>query len=529
MSARYCRRFGALFKTGLENALRSAYKKVSSETPMPTTNGPSHFLAFDLGAESGRAVLGKLHGGRLSVHEVRRFPNTPLPLNGHIHWNVHALLAEMKAAMREAAGAMGARPASLGVDTWGVDFGLLDRDGGLLGLPFCYRDHRNAGAMEDYLKLVPREALYEATGIQFMPFNTLFQVYAMVRDRSPLLDAAADLLFMPDLFNYLLTGRKAAEHTIASTSQMLDPRTRAWIPGLFQAMGLSKRLLQPIVDPGTVLGNLTEAVAAQTGYRDVSVVATAGHDTAAAVAAVPAEGRDWAYISSGTWSLVGVEETAPVLSPQSLAANFTNEGGVGGTVRFLKNVTGLWLVQGCRKAWGGEAAPTYEELARAAAEAPPFAALVDPDHPGFLNPPDMPEAVAAYCRATGQKPPASRAALVRSLFESLALKYRHVIDQLRLVRGRPVERIHVIGGGSRNALLCRFTAEATGLPVVAGPAEATAVGNILVQAMAMGRVASPAGIRAIIRDSFELRTYEPGGTREGWEEAYARFRAILGA
>ncbi len=252
--------------------------------------------------------------------------------------------------------------------------------------------------MEDYFRLVPRPALYEATGIQFMPFNTLFQLYAMVRERSPLLDAAADLLFMPDLFNYLLTGRKAAEFTIASTSQFLDPRTKTWIPGLFQAMGLSKKLLQDLVEPGTVLGPLTDDVAADTGFRHVPVVATASHDTASAVAAVPAEGRNWAYISSGTWSLVGVEEPAPVISGSSLEANFTNEGGVAGTVRFLKNVSGLWLVQGCRKAWSAEGEVTYDDLTRAATDAPAFAALIDPDSPRFLNPPDMPEAIAGYCR-----------------------------------------------------------------------------------------------------------------------------------
>jgi rhamnulokinase len=450
-------------------------------------------------------------------------------LAGHIHWNVYALFDEMKAAMRDAAAAVGERPASIGVDTWGVDFGLLARDGSLLGLPFCYRDHRNAGAMEDYFKLVPRDALYEATGIQFMPFNTLFQIYAMVRERSPLLDAAEDLLFMPDLFNFLLTGRKAAEFTIASTSQCLDPRTKTWVSGLFQAMGLSKKVLQDLVEPGTVLGTVTEEVAAATGLRHVPVVATASHDTAAAVAAVPAEGRNWAYISSGTWSLVGVEERSPVISAASLAANFTNEGGLGGTVRFLKNVSGLWLVQGCRKAWSAEGPVTYEDLNRAAAEAPPFTALIDPDDPGFLNPPDMPEAIAAYCRRTGQRMPETRAALVRSLLESLALKYRQVIDELRQVLGHPVERIHVIGGGSQNEVLCQLTADATGLPVVAGPAEATAVGNILVQAMAVGRLSSPAAIREIIRHSFNLRTYLPAGNVPAWDAAAARFRDILEA
>lgn len=493
---------------------------------MTRTTNPAHFLAFDLGAESGRAVLGRLDGHRISVHEVRRFPNTPLALSGHIHWNVYALFDEIKTAMREGAAAMGARPESVGVDTWGVDFGLLARDGNLLGLPFCYRDHRNIGAMEDYFKLVPRSALYEATGIQFMPFNTLFQIYAMVRERSPLLDAAAHLLFMPDLFNYMLTGQKTAEFTVATTSQIMDPRTKAWIPGLFQAMGLSKKILQNIIEPGTVLGPLTEEVARETGFFGVPVVATAGHDTAAAVAAVPAEGRNWAYISSGTWSLVGVEENAPVISAKSLKSNFTNEGGVGGTIRFLKNVAGLWLVQGCRKAWAKDGLLSYEELVRAAANAPGFAAFIDPDSPDFLNPPDMPKALTDYCLRTGQKAPESRATMVRSLFESLALKYRTVIDQLRLVLGHPIEKIHVIGGGSRNEILCQFTADATGLPVVAGPAEATAVGNILVQAMAMGRVSSPAEMRAIIRESFELRTYEPEDTA-AWDAAYVRFREIL--
>jgi rhamnulokinase len=493
---------------------------------MPPATLPTHYLAFDLGAESGRAVLGTLAGGRLTVHEVRRFPNTPLSLSGHIHWNVYALFDEMKAAMRDAAASIGARPTSLGVDTWGVDFGLLAKDGSLLGLPYCYRDHRNAGAMEDYFKLVPRPALYEATGIQFMPFNTLFQIYAMVRERSPLLDAASDLLFMPDLFNFLLTGRRAAEFTIGSTSQLLDPRTKAWIPGLFQAMGLSKRILQDIVEPGTVLGEVAEDVAAVTGFRHVPVVATAGHDTAAAVAAVPAEGDGWAYISSGTWSLVGVEERAPVISAKSLDANFTNEGGIGGTVRFLKNVSGLWLVQGCRRCWSTQTPVTYDELTRAAAEAPAFAALVDPDDPVFLNPPDMPEAIEDFCRRTGQKPPATRGAVVRSLLESLALKYRQVIDELSHVLGRPIERIHVIGGGSRNSLLCQLTADATGLPVVAGPAEATAIGNVLVQALATGRVSSPAEIRAIIRSSFELRTFSPAPAAATWRDAAARFRQI---
>ncbi|HVP90751.1 MAG TPA: rhamnulokinase family protein [Terriglobales bacterium] len=479
-------------------------------------------LAFDLGAESGRAVFGRLEGGRLDVREVHRFPNVPLKLFGHIHWNVYALLDEMKKAMKACAEE---RPASLGIDTWGVDFGLVARDGTILGLPYCYRDSRNEGAMEAYLKLVPREALYEATGIQFMPFNTLFQVYAMVRERSPLLDAASDLLFMPDLFNYLLTGKKASEFTMATTSQMLDPRTRSWQTGLFQAMGFSRRILQQVLEPGTVLGPLLPAVAAETGLGAVPVVATASHDTGAAVAAAPAVGGDWAYISSGTWSLVGVEERSPVITRDALERNFTNEGGVAGTTRFLKNVTGLWLVQQCRKAWPEAREAGYEELVRGAGEAPPFQALVDPDDPGFLRPPDMPEAIRAYCRRTGQAPPATEASLVRSILESLALKYRLVIDQIDQVVGHPVGRIHVIGGGSRNRLLCQFTADATGRPVVAGPAEATAVGNVLVQAMALGLIGSLAELRAVVRESFSPASYEPRQDM-AWRAAYDRFRAL---
>jgi rhamnulokinase len=487
-----------------------------------------HFLAFDLGAESGRAVLGRLEGGRLSVREVHRFPNTPLRLFGHIHWNVFALLEEMKKAMGVCSGdSLAGRPVSIGVDTWGVDFGLLARDGSLLGLPFCYRDSRNEGAMEDYFKLVPREALYEATGIQFMPFNTLFQVYAMVRDRSPLLDAASDLLFMPDLFNYLLTGKKASEFTMASTSQILDPRKRAWIPGLFQAMGLSKPILQEVSEPGRVLGPLLPKVAEETGLGDIPVVLTASHDTGAAVAAVPARGANWTYISSGTWSLVGVEEKEPVITEEALAGNFTNEGGVAGTIRFLKNVSGLWLVQQCRKAWEGRRNAGYEELVRLAADAPPFQAFLDPDDPSFLNPPDMPEAIRAYCLKTGQAPPESEAAFIRAVLESLALKYRVVIDQMERVIGRPIERIHVIGGGSRNGLLCRFAADATGRPVSAGPAEATAVGNILVQAMALGRVRNHEELRAIVRDSFEPKDYEPRDEK-AWTAALKRFRDVTG-
>ncbi len=494
---------------------------------MKRKNRSHSSLAFDLGAESGRAVLGTLEEGRLVVREVHRFPNSPLRIGGHLHWNVPGLLEEMMKALRAAVSLAPAGLESLGIDTWGVDFGLLGPDGALLGLPFCYRDRRTEGAMEEYFRLVPREALYELTGIQFMPFNTLFQVYSMVRDRSPLLDDATDLLFMPDLFNYLLTGKKAAEYTIASTSQMMNPVTATWNWGLFQAMGFSREILREIIPTGTVLGPVEKTFAPDSTLKGIPVVATAGHDTAAAVAAVPSAGDDWAYISSGTWSLVGIELDAPRVDGNALSHNFTNEGGAGGTIRFLKNVTGLWLLQQCRKSWGGEDAVGYEELVRLAAEAPPFAFFLDPDHPDFLNPPDMPEAIATYCRRTAQNPSPTRAATVRSILESLALKYRLVIDELRSVSGRRIERLHIIGGGSKNDLLCRFAAEATGLPVHAGPAEATAVGNLLVQAMALGHVPSPGAMREIVRDSLAPRLYEPP-VDSSWDKAYGRFLETTG-
>jgi rhamnulokinase len=489
--------------------------------------GARRFLAVDLGAESGRAVLGVLDSGRLATTEIHRFPNVPVQLLGHWHWDVYWLFDEIKAALARAAAEAPGGVDSIGVDTWGVDFGLLARDGSLLGLPFCYRDARTEGALDEFLKIVPRERVYELTGIQFLPFNTLYQVYALVRDRSPLLDAAADLLFMPDIFNYFLCGVKASELTMATTSQFFNPRTGEWNWGLFEEVGFSKRILQKVVGPGTVLGSLRAEVASETRHPAVPLIASASHDTAAAVAAVPAEGTGWAYISSGTWSLVGVEEPGPVITPAALAANFTNEGGVEGTIRFLKNVTGLWLLQQCRRSWSSDLTLGYEELVAAAAEAPALAALVDPDAPDFLHPPDMPAALREYWRRTGQAEPPTRAGVTRSVLESLALKYRLTLDELRAVTGRAIDRVHIIGGGARNRLLCQFTADATGRPVIAGPAEATAIGNCLVQALALGEVRSLAEIRAVVRASVDLARYEPRETG-AWSQAAERFRALVG-
>jgi rhamnulokinase len=415
------------------------------------------------------------------------------------------------------------------VDTWGVDFALLGHGNTLLGNPRHYRDPHTEGAMELAFSTVPREEVFRQTGTQFMRFNSLFQLVALKRDRSPLLDVAESLLFMPDLFHFFLTGVKANEYTDASTSQMLDPHARNWAYGLVTKLGLPTRMLGTVVPPGTVLGNLRHTVARDADVPTVPVVTPATHDTAAAVAAVPARGTSWAYISSGTWSLVGAELPEPLADTASLAANFTNEGGVGGTIRLLKNVMGLWLVQECRRSFERSGrGVTYDQMAREAEAAPAFVSLIDPDDPTFLLPPDMPRAVGEFCRRTGQPEPADAGAIVRCCLESLALKYRFVLERLESLLGRRLDVIHVVGGGSQNGPLCQFTADCCGRPVLAGPVEATAIGNCLTQAMGLGLVKDLAELREVVRRSFEPKTYEPRQA-EHWQEPYARFRKLLGA
>jgi rhamnulokinase len=487
---------------------------------------PKQFLAFDLGAESGRGILGRFDGAKLDLQVVHRFPNGAVRTLDTLHWDVLRLYGEMLAALRKCAAEHGP-PDSLGVDTWGVDFALLGRGGTLLGNPRHYRDPHTEGVMDAAFARVPRADIFRQTGIQFMRFNTLFQLVALQRDRSPLLDAAETLLFMPDLFHYFFTGIKVNEFTDASTSQMVDPATRGWAYGLVRSFGLPEKILGTLVQPGTMLGPLRSAVAEETGAPAVPVVAPATHDTAAAVAAVPARGGSWAYISSGTWSLVGVEADAPQVGEAAQAANVTNEGGVGGTVRLLKNVMGLWLVQECRRAWerAGQAY-TYEEMMRMAEAAPAFAAVVDPDDAAFVLPANMPAAIADYCRRRGRPAPGDVGATVRCALESLALKYRWVLERLEGLTGRRVETVHVVGGGSQNTLLCQLTADACGRPVVAGPAEATAAGNVLTQAIGLGVLGSLADAREVVRRSFAVRAYEPRDTA-AWQGPYERLCADL--
>ncbi len=475
----------------------------------------NYYLAIDLGAESGRALLGRLSGGRLSVEELHRFPNTPVRVPGALYWDILRLWYEIQQGIAIAWRERKLTLNGIGIDTWGVDYGLLGADGLLIDSPRHYRDARTNGVMDRLFEVVPRDQVFGYTGIQFMQLNTLYQLYAMRLGGSPSLGAAARLLNIPDLFNYWLTGVAKSETTIASTTQFFDPKTMTWAAELLGRLGLPAGMLSEIVPPGTRLGNMLEPPHAP-------VYATAGHDTAAAVVAVPAgSGDNWCYISSGTWSLMGLELDGPVINAQSLAANYTNEVGVSGKIRFLKNIAGLWLLQECRKAWKLEGREySYEELTRLATEAKPFSAAIDPD--AFLEPGDMPAKIAAWCRGKGHAPPATDGEFARAILESLALRYRNVMENLEALSGRKIEVIHIVGGGSRNSLLNRFVADCTGRRVVAGPSEATAIGNILVQAMGASELADLDEARAVVRNSFELTTVDPHPSAE-WERAYQRY------
>jgi rhamnulokinase len=487
-----------------------------------TEGGALRLAAIDLGAESGRVVAGAFDGERLAIEEVHRFPNVPVTIGGTIHWDVLRLFGDIAAGLRKA-GAAGPL-ATVGVDTWGVDFGLLDARGRLLANPVHYRDARTVGVDEAAFAVVPRAEIYAATGIQFMTLNTLYQLYSMVRAGDPLLRASDRLLMMADLFAHFLSGAAVSEYTLASTSQALDAVTRDWSRPLLERLGIPTRLLPDIVPAGTVVGGLVGDLAAAPRLGATRVVLPGSHDTASAVVGTPLAGPATAYLSSGTWSLIGLEVHAPVISTVSLAANLTNEGGVAGTIRLLRNVVGLWLVQESRRAlWPGPDRPSYEDLAAMAEAAPAFTAFIDPDDPRFLRPGDLPARTREFCAQTGQPEPADAGTLVRVLLESLALRYATAIDQLAAATGRPIEAVHVVGGGSSNDLLCRLTAGASGLPVRAGPVEATAIGNLAVQAMAVGELASVAEARELTARSFPITTHEPSGD---WTEARARFAAL---
>lgn len=467
-----------------------------------------YYIAFDLGATSGRTILGELTAdGKLTTRELTRFPNQMMSLNGHLHWNIYALYDELKRGLREVA-RLGITPTSIGIDTWGVDYVCIAPDGTVIGLPYAYRDSQTIGASGRYFRdVMPASELYEHTGIQHLDFNTVFQLNEHRNDFSHL--NAAKFVFLPDALGYMLTGNIVTEYTIASTGALIDACKQDLDNRILAKLGLDASRFGKLVMPGHIIGSLKPEIAEETGLGSVPVVAVAGHDTASAVAAIPALDRNFAYLSSGTWSLMGIETDAPVINETTESHNITNEGGVEGTIRLLKNITGMWIVEQCLKQWKSEGTSyTYPQMVELA-EKSDAVCLRDPDDGVFTAPANMVAAIDDYCRATNQPVPATHGEYIRSIFESLARKYAKTLDVFRGLSEYPIERLHVIGGGSRNAFLNQLTADACGIPVIAGPAEATALGNIMIQAVASGDVGNLAEMRKVIAGNIETITYYP--------------------
>ncbi len=486
-----------------------------------------NYVALDLGAGSGRAMLGSLRDGRLVLEEAHRFSNDPVSLPDGLYWDVLRLWGNLKTGITRAAEKAGAPLDGLAVDTWGVDYGLLDGAGRLLGNPYNYRDARTDGMMDAAFAKVSQADIFKATGIQFMQINTLYQLLAQVEANDPRLQAAERLLLMPDLFNYWFTGEARAEQTIASTSQCYDPRAGTWATEMLKALNIPCELFADIVMPGTKIGALRTVLADELGVDPMPVIAVGSHDTASAVAAVPFTGSGEAFLSSGTWSLLGTESPQPVITEASLRYNFTNEAGVSGTTRLLKNITGLWITQEMRRVWtaAGEKI-SYDDMADLAQTADPFTVFIDGDDPLFMPPGDMCERIAQFAQQTGQPVPADRAAFIRAAFESLVFKYRAVLDMLETLTGEAIHTLHIVGGGTRNTFLNRWIASATGRTVKTGPSEATAAGNVLLQMMATGELNDLAAGRECIRQSFPSETFEPED-QAPWDAAYPRYREIL--
>lgn len=481
-----------------------------------------NFLAFDLGATSGRSVIGTLRDGRIETRELTRFPNGIVELHGKFYWNLLGLYQHLKEGLAACA-REGITPDSIGIDTWGVDIVPIGDDGSILGMPRAYRDPYTNGAPEKFFEIVSREEVYDKTGIQIMNFNTLYQIFAAVQEGYTPIIEAKRLLFIPDALSYMLTGQQICEYTIASTSQILNPRTSLLEASLLEAAGVKGDIFPDVQLPGSVIGSLTDTLADETRIGKVDVVAVAGHDTASAVAAVPAENERFAYLSSGTWSLMGIETKEPIINSDSFRHNFTNEGGVDGTTRFLKNICGMWILEQCRKEWEREGKNySYPEIVDMANAAEPFVSFINPDDASFANPQSMLKAIEAFCLRTGQPVPQNDTQIIRTIFESLALRYREVLEMLEGMAPFAIDVLHIIGGGSKNRLLNQFTANAIGKRVVAGPSEATAYGNIMMQAVGAGVVGSLAEARAIIRASIETEEFTPQ-EREIWEAAYKRF------
>lgn len=483
----------------------------------------THYLACDLGAESGRVILGTLDNGRISVEELHRFPNGAVKVAGALHWDFERLLNELKLGMKKAADRQ-VPIASISTDSWGVDYVMYDERGLPMSPVWCYRDSRTAQGVEIVKEKVEWPVIFAETGIQFMAFNTIYQIVTEPAER---LARARNILLIGDAFNFFCSGVARNEVSLASTTQLYNPVHNRWSRKLFGALGLREDMFAPLCASGSRLGPLKRNLALETGLPQIEVIASCSHDTGAAVAAVPAAGENWAYLSSGTWSLMGVEWPRPIINDQSRNLGFTNEIGCGDTVRLLKNIVGLWLIQESRRHWAkGGKKFDFAELEKQAAAAPAFVSLINPDDPRFLSPDDMPGKIAQFCQETGQPVPATIGACVRCIYESLALFYRVVLRRVERLVGRKIERLHIVGGGSKDATLNQFTANAIKIPVLAGPSECAALGNLLLQACALGHLESHEAAREIVRNSFELQTFAPQDTAL-WDAAAARFEKLL--
>ncbi len=485
------------------------------------------FLAFDFGASSGRAMLAKFDGEKIVLEEKHRFSNDPVSVNGALYWDVLRLFHEIKQGILKCANSGDRDIDAIGVDTWGVDFGLLDKNDKLIGNPYHYRDTRTDGMYDEAFKRVPKEEIFKSTGIAFNWFNTVFQMLSMRVNNDEELDRAKTLLFMPDLFNYFLTGVKKTEYTVASTSQMFDSTKFDWAYDMLKKLDIPTDIFTEMIYPGEKVGTLKKELAQELGVGEIPVIAVASHDTGSAVASVPVvDKKDFIYISSGTWSLMGVELDEPNISDGALKYNFTNEGGVNKTIRFLKNIMGLWLIQESRRQWDREGELlSFDELEQQANAAEPFASLIDPDYEEFQTPGNMPERIREYCRRTGQKVPETKGAVVRCIAESLAFRYRYTIEGMEAVTGNKYDTVHIVGGGIKDKMICRFTANATKRTVEAGPVEATSIGNVVVQAMSLGAIKDLNEARKVIKNSFDIASYKPENS-DVWDNAYEKWKSI---
>lgn len=483
-----------------------------------------HFLAVDLGATSGRTIIGTLENGKISLEELTRFDNAIIETGGHFYWDIFALYNEIIKALKLVK-RQNIPITSIGIDTWGVDFVYIGKDGGILRNPACYRDPHTDGMMDDYFQhVINRKEVYDKTGIQFMNFNSLFQLYTMKKAGNSAFENADKILFMPDCLSYMLTGKAVTEYTIASTSQMLNPKTKDLDNDLLTSIGLEREKFGKMVNPGTIIGTLTDEIQKMTGLGAIPVVAVAGHDTASAVAAVPAASKEFAYLSSGTWSLMGIETPEAIINDESYEKNFTNEGGIEGTTRFLKNICGMWLYERCRKEWT-DAPATHLEIQIESMKIPAFQSIINPDDPCFANPEDMEKTIQDYCERTGQRIPHGYAEVSRCIFDSLALRYREVFAWLKDFASFNINTLHIIGGGSKNEYLDQMTADSLNIEVLAGPQEGTALGNIMIQAKAAGVVSDIWEMRRIIADSIDLKRFSPNHTAD-WDEAYQKYLKI---